>query len=306
MSYDHRRKRSRRRHGRSRMTLSGVVDFLDLVGGYVLNLWSLRMSFLRRCHGPPRRHRHLMAGGSAAFVVAMVLTVPQQMTKGEQGPPGEKKVASSRNVAGNLSLSAISRTISQPEQEKAESEAPSYSPPGSKTFTMKCAPGSDDLRVYTGYLKHVPTLMRLCALPIPSWSQESKPGDPFYVRGAKGRVIASAPASYNFMGLIRAARKSGIQLSATSSFRTMAHQTSLWNGSDKTGVWVASPGGSPHQQGGAIDFYFQGVNNTGASCIYRGGVCTRRGHRVWDWLNKNASKYGVHQYTGEFWHFNAF
>ena len=92
-----------------------------------------------------------------------------------------------------------------------------------------------------------------------------------------------------------AAKAAGVDISATSSFRTMAHQTDLYNqlGSAR----AAKPGTSNHQFGEAIDF---NVQTSGS--IYK-GVGT-----VYNWLVKNAATFGMHNDSStqatEAWHWS--
>ena len=175
--------------------------------------------------------------------------------------------------------------------------------PGKGAAKVTCAKGTRDIGLYNGYIKGVSTQIRLCALTLVYSSSEESHGG-FGVKGAKNQALVSSVVSSNYSRMIRAARADGIKLSATSSFRTYNHQKQLWNSLGRNRAIVARPGYSKHQQGAAVDFAFAGVYNTTANCRWTGGFCTLRGHRTWDWLNANARKYGIYQYSGEFWHFS--
>ncbi|MDQ3262805.1 MAG: D-alanyl-D-alanine carboxypeptidase family protein [Myxococcota bacterium] len=86
-----------------------------------------------------------------------------------------------------------------------------------------------------------------------------------------------------------AASRDGINLSATSGFRSMAEQQSLYaqyqNG---TGNLAAQPGYSNHQNGIAMDI---------------GGV-GGRGTAEDRWLLSNAQRFGFQNLPSEFWHYD--
>ena len=98
-----------------------------------------------------------------------------------------------------------------------------------------------------------------------------------------------ADAAKAFASMTAAARRAGINLGATSGFRTMAQQQELYrrylNG---TGNLAARPGYSNHQNGIAMDI--SGV----------GG----RGTRADSWLRAHASQFGFRNLPSEFWHYD--
>lgn len=165
---------------------------------------------------------------------------------------------------------------------------------------VQCASGTSDLGVFDAYNSGTQVRQRLCAIPnIPSTSQESTPGDVFYINGADGKAIVNSRVSGAVYSMAQAAVADGVQLSARSSFRTMAHQEALWN-SNPNPSEVAPPGQSNHQNGTAIDF--------DAGSTYGGQTCSARatapGNKQWDWLFKNASRFSYYQYSGESWHWD--
>lgn len=172
---------------------------------------------------------------------------------------------------------------------------------------VACAAGTDDIGDYDGYTDGKKLKIKLCAIPnIESSGQESNGG--FGVRGGDGRVVVNSRVSGAFFELSKAAKADNIKLSALSSFRSMAHQEKLCRENAQcaagNNVAVAKPGYSNHQLGVAVDFNIPGIGFGIANCIDVGGKCTAKGKPHWEWLDKNASKFGLKQYVNEFWHFS--
>jgi LAS superfamily LD-carboxypeptidase LdcB len=97
-----------------------------------------------------------------------------------------------------------------------------------------------------------------------------------------------ADAAKNFVAMQQAARQAGINLTATSGFRSMEQQRALYqrylNG---TGNLAARPGYSNHQGGVSMDIGGVGGYNT----------------RTFNWLKANAGRFGfVNDVRGEYWH----
>lgn len=97
-----------------------------------------------------------------------------------------------------------------------------------------------------------------------------------------------ADAAKAFKAMQEAAARQGINLSATSGFRSMGEQQALYqkylNG---TGNLAARPGYSNHQGGVSMDV--GGVGGYGTS--------------AYNWLKSNAAQYGFRDdVVGEFWH----
>lgn len=171
---------------------------------------------------------------------------------------------------------------------------------------VKCAKGTRNLGVHSGYAKGKRIKIRLCAIPgFRSSSGESTKGSSYYVKGAKGDVVVNSRVSGSVLGIYRTARNSGRTLRANSSFRTMAHQKALCRanaacrGGD--GTFVARPGHSNHQLGVAVDY--AGTGATG------GKKCSKRakdpGSGTWRFLTRNAPRFGMRQYAPESWHWDA-
>ncbi len=170
---------------------------------------------------------------------------------------------------------------------------------------VSCVSPTRDLGVHDGYTAGVKVRVRLCAIPgFASSADASRPTSQFYISGANGEVVVNARASGAFLGLFRAARNSGLTLTARSSFRPMAQQQALCQADPgcSTGNYslVAKPGTSNHQLGAAVDF--AGPTPTG------GGTCATRAtstNSVWKFLDRNARRFGIKQYARESWHWGV-
>ncbi len=126
------------------------------------------------------------------------------------------------------------------------------------------------------------------------------------VRGVgRNHVPLHRLAAAALEALITAARADGIReplLRPTSGFRDPARQAQLWQqalqryGSPQAARrWVAPPGGSAHQTGRAIDFYLGGQNSSDR-------VAQLRTLPAYQWLVRNAARFGFYPYANEPWH----
>lgn len=80
-------------------------------------------------------------------------------------------------------------------------------------------------------------------------------------------------------------------LDILSGFRSVERQRELWEASDKSGKWVARPGGSQHNHGNAADLGWQGQKFAAAP------------KEVREWVHANAASYGLTFPLGhEPWH----
>lgn len=70
-------------------------------------------------------------------------------------------------------------------------------------------------------------------------------------------------------------------LDILSGYRSIERQQVLWDKSDKTGKWVARPGGSQHNHGNASDLG------------WRGGKFSAAPKEVREWVHRNAATYGL-------------
>lgn len=70
-------------------------------------------------------------------------------------------------------------------------------------------------------------------------------------------------------------------LDILSGYRSIERQRELWEKSDKSGKWVARPGGSQHNHGNASDLG------------WKGGKFSAAPKEVRDWVHANAEKYGL-------------
>ncbi|MDY7232740.1 M15 family metallopeptidase [Hyalangium rubrum] len=116
---------------------------------------------------------------------------------------------------------------------------------------------------------------------------QGKPSTITVVPVGNGKYMR-ADAAKNFMAMQKAAKAAGINLTATSGFRSMEEQKVLYqkylNG---TGNLAAKPGYSNHQNGISMDIGGIGGYNT----------------KAYNWLKNNAAKYGFkNDVAGEHWH----
>lgn len=169
-----------------------------------------------------------------------------------------------------------------------------------------CAAGTRDLGLANGYHSGTLVRIRLCAIPnLSSSSEESTPGSAYYVANANGQAITNSRVSGAIFAMVASAKNARLSVSASSTFRTMAHQQALCNANSycRNGnyTYVAKPGTSNHQMGLAIDF--AGITAKGGStCTYR---ATQTSSSLWVWLRDHAASYGFHQYSAEAWHWDV-
>lgn len=116
-------------------------------------------------------------------------------------------------------------------------------------------------------------------------------GNPYRLKLAKidGEWTGVATARA-YQRMERAARRDGIDLDIVSGFRTMAEQRDLYNryGPGRAAV----PGYSNHQNGRALDLNVQtapGQISVGVGAVY-------------NWLARNAGRFGFHRIDLEAWH----
>jgi hypothetical protein len=156
--------------------------------------------------------------------------------------------------------------------------------------SIKCAAGTKDLGIQDGYTGGNKVRIRICAVSnMPGTGEESSGG--FGVSGADGKTVVNSRVSGAVYAMAEAAKKDGLELSSGSGFRTMAHQQSLC---PCDGITVARPGYSNHQMGLAIDFSAYLPSTPGPI----------PGNKYWDWLSKNAGKFGFKNYPREAWHWS--
>ncbi len=160
-----------------------------------------------------------------------------------------------------------------------------------------CPNGTNDAGQVDGYKEGVKTPIRICSIPgfVSSGTEDV---------AADGLVRVNSEIAENVLKLFTDAKTAGITMTAGSSFRSMAKQQSLWDatGGDGNGGSVARPGFSNHQMGYAIDFT---VGCFGVSeCPVENGRSVSPGNPTWEWLNTNASRYGLQQYVREAWHWS--
>ena len=99
-----------------------------------------------------------------------------------------------------------------------------------------------------------------------------------------GKVDASI--ADNVKKMLNDAKKEGVDLQISSSYRSREEQERLYQAYlNGTGNLAAKPGSSNHESGLAIDF----KNTSGA----------------YDWLKKNAGRYGLKNLPSEPWHYST-
>jgi hypothetical protein len=198
------------------------------------------------------------------------------------------------STSGNLSSGA-------PAEENTGGVVGDVNAPSDK---IACAEGTKDLGIIDAYNDGQKIKMRACAVSNISCSnEECTPGSRYYVKGADRKAIVNSRVSGAFYSMAEEAKQAGIELAAFSSFRTMQHQTDIWNGNPNPSV-VAPPGHSFHQLGIAIDFADTG--SVTANCSSNPvGLRASANTKTWRWLHENASKFGIKQYCAESWHWDA-
>ena len=161
------------------------------------------------------------------------------------------------------------------------------------SVSVNCASGTKDLGIQDGYHEGKKVKIRTCAIPnLSSTGGESDSTSSYFIRNSDGKAIVNSRVSGAVYNMVTSAKGDGVNLSAGSSFRSMAHQQYLWN-KNPDPARVAPPGYSNHQMGVAIDF-----SDLPSS---PGPV---PGNSVWEWLSKNAGDFGYKNYPAEAWHWS--
>lgn len=135
--------------------------------------------------------------------------------------------------------------------------------------------------------------------------KEPIPSDLVPFKGYNKTVRLHKLASDALQAMIAQARRDGISspfLLPVSGYRSIAHQKKLWqralkkyHSPEEAKQWVAKPGGSPHHSGRAVDLYLGGSNSSG-------NVAQLRRKPAYNWLVRNAERYGFYPYDREPWH----
>ncbi|MBO0842938.1 MAG: D-alanyl-D-alanine carboxypeptidase family protein, partial [Nocardioides sp.] len=190
--------------------------------------------------------------------------------------------------------------------------APPTKPVGdlhNESVSLMCAPGTTDIGTNDGYINGKKIPIRLCSVDdLPSTSETSTPGNRFFIKGASGHAVFNARVSGAIVALIKEAKADGLDLSANSSFRTMAQQQDTCDHDLSKGcpkgdyTLVAQPGYSNHQAGAAVDFKGTAVPGKD-SCT--AGRAKDPSSKVWQFLNKHALEFGFRQYAPESWHWDV-
>ena len=174
--------------------------------------------------------------------------------------------------------------------------------PYTDSTSVPCAAGTRDIGIQDAYAEGRVFKAKLCSLSnMTSSGQADKPGSQFSTPGGDGHAIVNSRVSGAWFKLVNDAKAAGVNLSASSSFRSMPHQQSLWNANPNP-EFVARPGHSSHQGGVAIDFGNMSGKVPKATCANRAS----NSGAGYQWLKANASKYGFKQYAVEAWHWDAY
>ena len=208
-------------------------------------------------------------------------------------------------------------------QKKASGAAETVSPMPSPAEGITKPTRPEECAVGTVSLGFYPVLdskgkktgeIMLCAITeVPSTSDESNPNSKYYIPGSDRHAIVSAEASEAFSRLVADAQAAGLTVKAKSSYRSFLHQKELCEDNYEcrnriSPAGVSYPGGSKHEVGIAIDWDL-GVDITRKNCVMVRGICSLpkvpgANRAFYTFLVENGWKYGIYQYSGEFWHFN--
>ena len=256
-----------------------------------------------------------LATGTQKPLSETVTTCPEDVPKTAPDTGQAEADAEANGVTGHLAELAVKaseqRAAGATEGKRLEVAAPTR-PVGdvrADSTGIVCAPGTKDLGEGEGYDEGTLIPVRLCAVEgLPNTGTESTKGDPYYIDGSDGLTVVNARISGAAAALVKKAEKQGIDLVASSSFRTMKKQKALCQ-KDATGgcpagdyTLTAQPGHSSHQLGIAIDFEQPSVTG-GKTCATR---ASEPSSAVWRFLNKTALSVGLKQYSAEAWHWDAY
>ncbi|MGY0389603.1 D-alanyl-D-alanine carboxypeptidase family protein [Nocardioides sp. WG-D5] len=254
-----------------------------------------------------------LAAGTQKPLGETVTTCPEDVPKTAPGSTPTDTEAG--GVTGHLAELAVKaheqRAAGATEGKLLEVAAPTRPVGDVRTDStgLVCAPGTKDLGEGEGYDEGKLIPVRLCAVEgLPNTGTESTKGDAYYIDGADGLTVVNARISGAAAALVKKAAKQGVDLVASSSFRTMKKQKDLCR-EDVTGgcpagdyTLTAQPGYSSHQLGIAIDFEQPSVTG-GKTCATR---ASEPSSAVWRFLNKTALSVGLKQYSAEAWHWDAY
>ena len=164
------------------------------------------------------------------------------------------------------------------------------------TSNIPCTPGTQDLGPTTGYKSGEPYQIRLCGITeLTSQGTEDTAG---YIR-------VNSTASKQWLDLAQQAKSDGIDLVASSSFRSNDYQKRLYScyitKTCNGGRLAAKPGYSNHQFGFAVDINIApGSDPSLTTCQSNPSAYPKYG-----WLADNAAKYGISaNVASECWHWS--
>jgi hypothetical protein len=166
------------------------------------------------------------------------------------------------------------------------------------TANVPCSAGTIDVGEADGYSAGQKYLIRLCEIPgFTSASTED----------INGLVRVNSTASGKWLQVFNQAKAAGINLTATSSFRTMSKQISLYgcykSGDCHGGNEAAKPGYSNHQIGFAIDI---DINTAGKDPSLTTCKANPGAYPTYSWLATNAPAQGIDaKVVSECWHWSV-
>lgn len=127
-------------------------------------------------------------------------------------------------------------------------------------------------------------MLPVAGLATPGEVREIGPPTGELVDVGGGKLLDSSVAG-NYLAMVEAARRDGIELGISSAYRSRAEQERLYAAYlAGTGNLAARPGTSNHEFGQAIDF--------------------RGTPGAFDWLVENAERFGLRNLPGEPWHYS--
>ncbi|MBG6097876.1 D-alanyl-D-alanine carboxypeptidase family protein [Nocardioides luteus] len=254
-----------------------------------------------------------LAAGTQKPLSETVTTCPEDVPKTAPGStPTDTEAGGVTSHLAELAVKAHEQRAAGATEGKLLEVAAPTRPVGdvrTDSTGLVCAPGTKDLGEGEGYDEGKLIPVRLCAVEgLPNTGTESTKGDAYYIDGADGLTVVNARISGAAAALVKKAAKQGVNLVASSSFRTMKKQKDLCR-EDVTGgcpagdyTLTAQPGYSSHQLGIAIDFEQPSVTG-GKTCATR---ASEPSSAVWRFLNKTALSVGLKQYSAEAWHWDAY
>jgi lysophospholipase L1-like esterase len=173
----------------------------------------------------------------------------------------------------------IVNTVGSPEASQQINTKIKY---GVDTSDVSCDSRTKDLGVTDGWFGGKKVRIRLCQV-------DNNPA-----------LDVNSQISTNIFEMYKAAKAAGVDLGTSSAYRSYQQQVETCAGAT---VACADPGFSMHQSGLAIDISYNGSTICYPHDSY---WCRVRGNNpAFKWLESNANKYGLTNYSGEAWHWST-